>query len=217
MNYGKFETAGSLEQLEEGVFLEQIGVQKEDSEIGETAETGYIFGDLGCGTAEWHFQENPEMREMSLVCFIIHLLTGREVDIHEECDLAAARGLYHPQAGMSKENIRQMLLGHGLEVEQYTDLSMRDTMELLESGGRLLCVVNSWVMDDRHASGLRGLTPDCMVVLSALDVSDPVDIRAHYISVSSESECMKKCSWDLFQRAWMTGNRYAMSVSPGRV
>jgi len=195
-----------IEQLEDGVYVEKLFRR---ATLLETADDGdFVYGDVSRGKKGWFFEPDPQRSLLAIGMLLIRQLAGRET---EERDIAC----FDEECGVSLDGFIETMNARGFTIEEHYSLSMRDVMELLESDGRLLCAVSSGVLEQHRCVGLRGMAADCMIEMTGLDISNPMDIKVFYNHVAQKDGCGRICAWDVFQNSWRVSDKYALFVTKG--
>ena len=202
------------EQLEEGVYLEKLNAYPASLDVIEDED--FIYGDIEQGREGWFYEPAPTRNLIAWDIILAKQIAGREAEEQEIYSRLEKLTYFNEECGCSLGDFEKLLASQGFIMEQYDGLSMRETMELLETEGRLLCAVNTGIITDHIDAKLRGLMADCMVEVIGMDISNPENIRIYYNILTEKDGCGKSCRWDSFQNAWKTSSRYALFVYKGK-
>ncbi len=210
MDFDKALKGHSLDRLEEGIYFERLGVCHESEE--KIDEEAFLFGTPRQDAECWHLQLEDNSGGIACQTYVIEQLTGEGISEQELCKKAEHWGFYDPQSGISTDDLVLMLEKQGFVVEYMEDISMRDAMEMLEDG-KLLCAVSRIALEDSGMPQFPGISADCFVELTGIDLSDPANVRAYINAPYDKSGAGKACSWDAFSAAWKIGGRAAIYVN----
>lgn len=206
-----YERSATGEILCDGVFLEHIG----NTEATLTYEDGEEVNESIVGSPEkdddyWHKQS--ESNSCAIVCqeFIAEQLLGKEFSEAELANLAKAKGWYSSAEGTSKNDIGNVLEALGLDVEKSQNLTLEDIANELDSNGKIICTINSTVLENPAYGNLKGIKSDHAVQVIGIDYSNPNKVEVILNDPGRENGQGLHIDAEVFTKAWDAGNNFAI-------
>lgn len=201
------ERSETVEELEDGVIRETLFYPKESSE--RTAFTGEIIGQPLEDAENWHPQ--TETNSCAIACqeFVAEQLLEQEFTEREMIDYAKEKGWYEPAEGTTKSDVGKLLEALNLDVERTENLTVRDLMQSIMDGDKVICGVNNFILAKPELADLPGLTANHAVQVIGFDFSDE---NAPKILLNDPGVVNGKCirhDLEVFKKAWSTGNNFA--------
>ena len=193
-----------IDKLEEGIFLEKIQRNIDDEMLSED----FFYGNKQEGIDGWMFDTNPDRNLNMVACMLINQMYEETEDQHVDLENISKID----SQDMSVGEFMRVLKDRDLHIEEYLGLNLRETLSVLDDEGKLVCFLNADIIEGTPAAKLKGLTPNRVVELVGIDISDPFNIRAFYNDTTCSDGCGKSCEWTVFNFAWDTSGRYAMFV-----
>ncbi len=108
--------SGSMEQLEEGVIRERLGMPEEFTEWNEEQEK--VIGNPEEAENHWHVQSEQNSCAVACQEFVAEQLLDRQFSERELIEYAKERGWHDPAEGISITDIGKLLEAMGLEAER---------------------------------------------------------------------------------------------------
>lgn len=196
------------EVLEEGVILERLGVGREIAEWDEPEET--VIGNPEEADDHWHLQS--EMNSCAIACqeFVAEQLLDREFSEQEMIEYAKARDWYDPAEGTSITDIGKLLETVGLQVERVENLTMADLAMSLAEGEKVICGVNSMILQEPALAELPGISANHAVEVIGIDYSDAGNPQVILNDPGVENGQGIRHDLDVFKDAWKTSDHFAV-------
>lgn len=208
MRYHDLEGVSQVERLEDGVFLERLLPDFEASVEEAPEEEALLYGRI----PNYLYREN----EVNSSGNILLRLAAEQLSLGEiaEQDIPEQLRLL-PEARYSLENIKQVYESCGLCAEELENVSLNDLLELVDSENPVLCYVNTWMLDLGQIEQFDWATPNSLVAVYVVDLTDPSMIVIQYASADAVDRGVQCCSWPVFQKAWACSGRTTLVVSKG--
>ncbi len=153
----------------------------------------------------WHMQQDGGSCAVVSQEFILEYISGQEFDEAELCELAHEMGWfeYGSSGGTSPFDIGNILVLHGLTVEQSFDNNAEDLHGALASGGSVIVVVDAdefWEGEDDDFTPGDGANHAIQVI--GIDYSNPDEPMVIINDSGHPDGCGAMVSLDLFMDAW---------------
>lgn len=229
-NTENLETCSEVEDLEDGVYLEHID-GRGDHETGLAGELPYellgnqqfdppeeperemfLFGTPETDREYWH--EQVEINSAPIACqrMIAEQVFQKEFSEQEILECAKMKGYYNPEYGISAGDIDKLFQEYGLEAELDFDVSVTELAGMLDQNEKIICLVNDFVLSCPEAADLCGISPNHVVQVIGMDLSDPQ--KGKVIVNNPEDKKGKGAYYDLsrFLKSWRTGGCLTVSV-----
>ena len=200
------------EQLDNGILREYIGIREQQSENQEALET--LFGDPE-DSENWHMQAEALSCTVSIQELVGEQLLGRDLSEQAMIDHAKSRGWYDPAEGASKANTGKLLEEMGFEVHRADGQTLQDLLEALSEGEKVICGVDTHVLQNADMADLPGRKANHVLQLAAVDFADPEHPQAIVNDMGTPDGKGKRYDLDVFMKAWAAGNHFAVTVGKG--
>ena len=208
----KPEQEDQVEQLEDGVIREFIGVQEDFAEMPE--QTDAVVGTLE-DIENWHPQAESMSCAVSVQELIAEQLLDQEVSEGAVIDFAEQAGWYDPVEGTTLANTGKVLEAMGLEVERDYDATVSDLMQALADGEKIICAVDNMILQDARFADMPGRRANHAVQLVAIDFSDPENPQAILNDTGVLNGQGIRHDLDVFLTAWKTSGNFAVFAGKG--
>ncbi len=133
-----------------------------------------VVGDPAEAMESWHWQETGTSCAVASQEFVLEQLTGQDFDEGDLRELAQEYGWYDPNGGTPMDDVGNILIYMGLNVQQSQDNTIDDIKECLENGGQVIVGVDSgelWSGENEELFG-PGMDADHAVQVIGVDYSD---------------------------------------------
>jgi len=200
------------EQLEDGILREVIGTREIISEVPEQTET--VIGDLE-DLENWHMQAEKLSCTISMQEMVGEQLLGRDLPEQAMIDYAKKRGWYDPAEGASEQDAAKILEEMGFEVNQERDMTLQDLLDALAEEEKVICGINTMVMENRELADLPGIKANHVVQLVAVDFSDSQKPQVIVNDMALTNGRGIRYDLDVFLDAWNAGRNFAVTVGKG--
>lgn len=194
-------------QQENGLIFEHIG---ENNIISDTFyENDMVFGNPETDDNNWHMQ-NAKF-SCAVVCqeFVAEQLLNRDFSEQEFSAFAKKQGWYDTNSGTSLYDVGNILETMGINVEKSENVTLNDLAQELEADGKIICAVNSSIMQNPLFSLIPGLSADHAVQVIGIDYSDPDDPEVILNDPGVENGKGRRVDAKVFLKAWDTSNNFA--------
>ena len=200
------------EQLEDGILREYIGFRESTAEAWE--QTDAVLGDMG-DLENWHMQAETLSCTVSIQELVGEQLLGRDLPEEEMIAYAQKRGWYDPAEGSTKSDTGKVLEAMGFEVHRANDQTLQDLLEALAEGEKVICGVDTLVLQNADLADMPGRKANHVVQLAAIDFSDPENPQAVVNDMGIPDGRGIRYDLDDFLDAWKAGGNYAVTVGKG--
>lgn len=200
------------ELLEDGVFREYLGLHEQSAEMQEQSDA--VFGDLE-DLENWHMQAEKLSCTVSIQELVGEQLLDRDLSETEMIDYARRRGWYDPVEGSSKTDTGKVLEAMGFEVHRANDQTLQDLLEALAEGEKVICGIDTMVLENPALAKMPGRKANHVVQLAAVDFSDPENPQAVVNDMGIANGRGIRYDLDVFLEAWKAGRNYAVTVGKG--
>ncbi len=202
---------GSMEQLEEGVIRERLGMHEELTEWNEAQEK--IIGNPEEADDHWH--EQSEQNSCAVACqeFVAEQLLDREFSERELIEYAKERDWYDSAEGTSVTDVGKLLEAMGLEVERAEGLTIAELAQSLAEGEKVICGVNNMILQEPSLAGLPGISANHAVELIGIDYSDPIKPQVILNDPGVRNGRGIRHDMGVFLEAWETSNRFVVTAN----
>lgn len=202
---------GLVEQLEEGVIRERLGMVEEFTEWNEAHEK--VIGNPE--EAENHWHEQSEQNSCAVACqeFVAEQLLDREFSERELIEYAKECGWYDSAEGTSITDIGKLLEVMGLEVERTEGLTIAELAQSLAEGEKVICGVNNMILQEPSLAGLPGITANHAVEVIGIDYSNPARPQVVLNDPGVKNGQGIRHDMNVFQAAWETSHRFAVTAN----
>lgn len=210
MNFdlGRVTSPNRIEILEPGVSLERIGFRETEPKNFEADDVcALTFGEFGADLP-WRAGEGVDSGVI-FACNIYEQLTGEWMDLERFQRDAIQSNAFNPEEGSSLAELAKLLESYGAPSENLESAGLKDLMELLSDGKKIVCLVSELMLTHDCARAGMFLLPDGIIQLTAIDISSPDDVIVHYRSSSVTPGEDLTCNYERFTAAWDTSERYA--------
>ena len=213
-NEKEFEEYSEVENLEDGVWFEHIGIRSGSmAELPEDPEGGmFLFGSPETDKEYWH--EQPEANAALIAChrMIAEQIFQEKLPEHEILDYAKRKGYYNSEYGISVNDIDKLFREYGLAAEMDFDVSVTELAEMLDQNEKVICLVNDFVLACPEAADLYGISPNHAVQVIGMNLADPQ--QGKVILNNPGDKKGRGAYYDLgrFLKAWRTGGCLTVSV-----
>ena len=194
-------------QQENGLIFEHIG---ENNIISDTFyENDMVFGNPETDDNNWHMQ-NAKF-SCAVVCqeFVAEQLLSQNFSEQEFSEFAKKQGWYDSNSGTSLYDVGNILETMGIHVEKSENITLNDLAQELETDGKIICAVNSSIMQNPLFSLIPGLSADHAVQVIGIDYSDPDDPEVILNDPGVENGKGRRVDAKVFLKAWDTSNNFA--------
>lgn len=200
--------ASEIQEIDDGLTLERIGTVREADDMPDEQQS-LLIGDLDAPPPAWHTDAWGE--DGALACCARALEGGatREAVWRE----ASALGLIIPGCGVSLDDLPKLMEAFGghRAVERLEGASLSDLGALLTDCECVLCPVCSALLENPDIPLWSGLNADCVVIVAALNMDDPLSIRLSLLDPEHEAPEMN-VALPAFMAAWQAGGNCAFGL-----
>lgn len=200
------------EQIEDGVLREYIGFRERSPEVQEQSDA--VLGDLE-DLENWHMQAEDLSCTVSIQELVGEQLLGRDLSEGDMITHAQKRGWYDPVEGASKADTGKVLEEMGFEVHRANDQTLQDLLEALAEGEKVICGVDTQVLQNAALAEMPGRKANHVVQLAAIDFSDPEKPQAVVNDMGIPDGKGRRYDLDVFLGAWNAGRNFAVTVGKG--
>lgn len=207
----------ALKKLEDGVYQEHIGEEKETlGSIKDFFESLFqkekIAGDPEKDMECWHMQAQDY--SCAVVCqeFVAEQLLDREFTEAELSRLAYQNGWYDPTSGTPINDVGNILEALGLTVERQDNVSLSELSRMLERGEKVICGVNNMILANPALANLPGMSANHAVQVIGIDSTDPNNIQVILNDPGVPNGGGIRHSLDTFMAAWSTSGNFTVSA-----
>lgn len=213
-NEKEFEEYSEVENLEDGVWFEHIGVRSgHRSELPEDPDCGmFLFGDPETDKEYWHEQSEANAAPIACHRMIAEQIFQEDLSEHEILDCAKKKGYYNSEYGISANDIDKLFREYGLAAELDFDVSVMELAEMLDQNGKVICLINDFVLACPEAADLYGISPNHAVQVIGMDLAD---LQQGKVILNNPGDKRGRCAhYDLgrFLKSWRTGGCLTVSV-----
>ena len=192
---------------QKGLAFEHIGQKK--IAINSIKEDDGIFGNPETDDNNWHMQNAKY--SCAVVCqeFVAEQLLNKNFSEKEFADFAEKKGWYNVDSGTSLYDTGNILEELGINVQRNENLTLNDLAQELESDGKIICAVNTSIMQNPLFSLIPGLKADHAVQVIGIDYSNPKDPEVVLNDPGVENGQGRRVNLNTFLKAWETSNNFA--------
>lgn len=196
-----------IREIDDGLSLERIGKIREPEEDPE-AWQDLVIGDPHAPPPAW--RAAPFEEDGALACCVRALADGDRETIRQG---AREMGLFMPHCGVSLGDLPRLMeaYGKGRVVEQVQGASLSDLGALLTDCACVLCPVSACLLEEPGLALWAGTGADCAVIVTALNMDDPLNIRVMLLHPEKTIPDMD-VALDVFMAAWQAGGNCAFGL-----
>ena len=192
---------------ENGLFFEHIG---EGNLLSDTHyNNDLVFGNPEEDDDNWHKQSSKF--SCAVVCqeFVAEQILNRDFSEQDFSTFAKKQGWYDSNSGTSLYDVGNILETMGINVEKSENLTLNDLAQELEADGKIICAVNSSIMQNPLFSLIPGLSADHAVQVIGIDCSDPDEPKVILNDPNVENGKGRQVDAETFLKSWDTSNNFA--------
>lgn len=204
-----FEQKELLRNLEQGVVLEQHELVPEGAEAVEVSER---YGTPEKDMENWHRQVERNSCNISAQKMVAEQLLDREFPEEKLIDFAKEQGWYRSEAGTSVSHSGDILEALGLQVEREWGQTLSDLAEDLQRGRKIICGVNSMILDNPNYAEIPGQRANHVVEVIGIEVTLADEVEVILNDSGVDGGRGRRVSADTFVKAWNTGRNFAVTV-----
>ena len=200
--------AAEIREIDDGLTIERIGKIR-DTEESPDEQQALLIGDPDTLPPAWRADAWGE--DGALACCARALEGGAEREaVRRE---AAALGLMIPGCGVSLGDLPKLMEAFAAHraVERLEEATLSDLGALLMDCECVLCPVCAALLEDPDAALFPGMNADCVVVVAALNMDDPLNIRLSLLHPEREAPEMD-VELPVFMAAWQAGGSCAFGL-----
>lgn len=199
---------GEIREIDDGLTLERIGEIREPNEEPEDGQA-LVFGNPEAPPPAWRAALWEEDGALACCARALEYEKSRET-IRQD---ALESGLFLPRCGVSLDDLPCLMeaYGDGRAVEQLHDASISDLGALLTDCSCVICTVSACLLEEPGQPLWPGLDADCAVIVTALNMDDPLNVRVMLLH-AERSQPEMDVPLDVFMAAWQAGGRCAFGL-----
>ncbi len=202
-----FET---VKELDNGITLEHFGI-KESADIGEVGEASdAVYGNPEEDSENWHKQSETMSCAVSCQEFVAEQLTGKEFNESDFLEIAEDNGWYTEQDGTRLTDVGKLLEAVGIDTEQSEHNTLNDLANALEDGDKVICSVNSKVLQNSAYADMPGIRANHAVQVIGIDASNPNKVEVILNDPGVENGKGLRVDAETFTKAWDTGDNFTV-------
>lgn len=203
-------------ELEKGVSFERIEANEEKLEgVEKNAEGEKVFGNPEKDMENWHRQSEPYSCAVACQEYIAEQFFDENLSEKKMIEYANKKGWYDANDGTSANDVGKLLETMGLQVERNHDGTLKQLIDELESGGKIICGVNNMVLQNPDYAEIPGVRANHAVQVIGVDCSDP---QTSYVILNDPGVMNgqgRRVELSTFMKAWDTGDNFTVVARKG--